>query len=176
MQYTLSDNRPDALMSDTPMYHYHITLYHNGKSYQLWYSVGIGHSDLFNDTKIWENVFYDIDLAAIRNTILKKGLTFFPWHLNYDKPFFKKAFEIGKKYLKPLELNTVLYSIMSDCSSAENSFTFEEFCSELGYDPDSRKAYKIWEACREQNEKFKQFAGRELYKDLTEKYNNGELE
>ena len=179
MQYTLVDSSPDSFMDDTPMYHYCITLYYADRSYQSWYSVGIGHSELFNDIKIWEKLRtpeYN-DLAAIRNTILnKKNLVFFPWHLNYHKSFFKPVFELGKKYLKPLELKTVLCSIISDCSTAENSFTFEDFCSELGYDTDSRKAYRTWEACKEQNEKFKYFAGRELYDYLIEKYTNGELE
>lgn len=190
MTYTITDSRPDSFMGDNPMYHYCITLHYSDKSYMLWYSVGIGHSKVFSDIKIWHKVFSDIKirhkyfymlhgLEYIYDSLKSKyhnNIRAFPWHLNYDKPFFKQAFALGEKYLEPLELKNILYSIMSDCLSVEKAFTFEDFCNEFGYDSDSRKAYKIWEACKEQNEKFKAFAGRELYEHLTEKYENGELE
>lgn len=45
------------------------------------------------------------------------------------------------------EKDQVLYALASD---AENGLqTFEDFCDDLGYDSDSRRAYAIWEACRE---------------------------
>lgn len=41
---------------------------------------------------------------------------------------------------------------LGDAISGEDSF--EDFCSELGYDEDSRKAYKIWRACQRSADKF----------------------
>ena len=39
-------------------------------------------------------------------------------------------------------------SILSDAISAEDSF--ESFCGELGYDTDSRSAYRIYNECKKQ--------------------------
>lgn len=40
----------------------------------------------------------------------------------------------------------VLPSLQLDAGDADQPF--EDWAIELGYDPDSRKAYKIWEACQ----------------------------
>lgn len=49
---------------------------------------------------------------------------------------------------KPPEVRDVLNSLSLDCSIGDQSF--DDFCADLGYDTDSRKAYASWEACREQ--------------------------
>lgn len=55
-------------------------------------------------------------------------------------------YEAGKTEMYPDELKTAFYNFLSDAQLGLN--TFEEFCSELGYDEDSRSAEKIWKACR----------------------------
>ena len=46
---------------------------------------------------------------------------------------------------KTPDVKEVMYSILSDMSAGE--LPFEYFCSEYGYDEDSRKAYAMWEEC-----------------------------
>ena len=61
---------------------------------------------------------------------------------------------------------SVLNCLASDSSSVENSREFEEWASDLGYDPDSRKAEKIYNTCIKQAERLKKFLGNDLYKIL----------
>lgn len=42
-----------------------------------------------------------------------------------------------------------LYDVLA-CLTKYNPYTFEDFCSEYGYDTDSRKAYKTFEAVKEE--------------------------
>jgi len=50
-----------------------------------------------------------------------------------------------------------LSCFVSDAMSSKDSF--EDFCSELGYDSDSRKAYKIFKACERSYVKFERIIG-----------------
>ena len=66
-----------------------------------------------------------------------------------------------------VKLADVLYSIVSDTSYAD--YDFEEFASELGYDPDSRKAYAQWEAVQDQARRFHEWCySQAMIDDLTE--------
>lgn len=49
----------------------------------------------------------------------------------------------------------VLGCVLSDASSGEAD-SFAEFCAELGYDDDSRKAEKIYAACQQITKKLRQ--------------------
>lgn len=50
------------------------------------------------------------------------------------------------------ELLTALRMAMDDAMNGSDSF--ELFCEDYDYDPDSRKAYKIYRACKEMHRKF----------------------
>jgi hypothetical protein len=63
------------------------------------------------------------------------------------------------------ELSGILDCIASDSASVENS-TFEEFCADLGYDTDSRRAERTYKVCQRQAEKLERLLGRDLYEDL----------
>jgi hypothetical protein len=62
------------------------------------------------------------------------------------------------------------YSVLACCSSEFNCpDSFEEFCSEFGYDADSRKAEKTFNACQKQSAKLKKiFDTVESINDLME--------
>ena len=51
----------------------------------------------------------------------------------------------------------VLRAIESDANAGDR--TFEEFCDEFGYDQDSRKAERIWRACRGVGKRIRRFLG-----------------
>ena len=58
----------------------------------------------------------------------------------------------------------VLDCLASDASGTENSF--EDWCSEYGYESDSRKAERIYKACEHSAKRLKAFLGEELYQQL----------
>ena len=58
----------------------------------------------------------------------------------YSFDFFQ-----GPAICREPDVEGCLDCLLSDASAGEQSF--EEFCSEFGYDPDSRKAERIHKAC-----------------------------
>jgi hypothetical protein len=68
----------------------------------------------------------------------------------------------GRRYLAEIEkarkpkaptAASVLHSLMRDSSAASQSF--DSWCSEYGYDTDSRKAYATYEACQRNADKLR---------------------
>lgn len=53
----------------------------------------------------------------------------------------------------------ILDCLASDAARVENARSFEEWASECGYDPDSRKALKTYETCVKQANELKSFLG-----------------
>jgi hypothetical protein len=51
----------------------------------------------------------------------------------------------------------LLDCLASDSSGIENARSFEDWCSEYGYDTDSRKAEKTFKVCERQAQKLKTF-------------------
>ena len=65
-----------------------------------------------------------------------------------------------------------LYCFISDSEAASKSFS--DFCSEFGYDEDSRRAEKIYKSCEKSLEKFNRVFSCDLYdliNELQETYN-----
>jgi hypothetical protein len=64
-------------------------------------------------------------------------------------------------------VDDVLDSLLSDAQGGGQ--TFEDFCMEFGYDPDSRKAERIWRACQLVAKNMKRLLGKDyesfLYAD-----------
>jgi hypothetical protein len=63
-------------------------------------------------------------------------------------------------------VDEVLDCLASDASSVDNARGFEDWCSELGYDTDSRKAEKTFKTCEEQARKLKALLGDSAYRTL----------
>ena len=68
--------------------------------------------------------------------------------------FERERFELITFYSKgsghkgqPPQLEEVLDSLRRDAEYGQESF--EDFCWSLGYDPDSRRAFEIWQACQQ---------------------------
>jgi hypothetical protein len=53
----------------------------------------------------------------------------------------------------------ILNCLASDASSIENAGSFEDWASEFGYSPDSRKAEKTYNICRKQAEQLSRLLG-----------------
>lgn len=61
----------------------------------------------------------------------------------------------------------VLDCLASDASSIENANNnFEAFCDDYGYDIDSRKAEKTFNACARQAQRLNKFLGEDYYRQL----------
>ena len=63
-------------------------------------------------------------------------------------------------------IEDVLDCLASDASGFGNSRTFEEWADEYGYDSDSRKAEKTYNAVAENTKKLKNLLGHDLYEKL----------
>lgn len=66
----------------------------------------------------------------------------------------------------PPAVDEVLDCIASDSSSIENARGFEDWASDFGYDPDSKKAEAIFRACFDASKQLKAFLGDERYNEL----------
>ena len=65
--------------------------------------------------------------------------------LTYQRRRLTVPFFMGPALTREPTAETVLDCLLSDASAGE--MTFEEFCSEFGYDTDSRKAEATYRAC-----------------------------
>lgn len=77
--------------------------------------------------------------------------------------YFSKGF--GHNGKAP-EVDEVLDCLASDASTIDNVMDFEAFCSDLGYDSDSRRAEKIYKACARGAKSLRRFLGESLYQTL----------
>ena len=60
----------------------------------------------------------------------------------------------------------VLDCLASDASGVDGCRDFADWCNEYGYEVDSRKAEKTWQACRHQTTRLENFLGQDLYGEL----------
>lgn len=67
---------------------------------------------------------------------------------------------------KAPELGDVLDCLASDAASVENARDFADWCSEYGYDTDSRKAHRTYTVCKRQAERLRKLLGVTAYDDL----------
>jgi len=85
-------------------------------------------------------------------------------------PIFKRKEWLSKNKVypkRPTLGEDVLYCLAMD-ADVENQGSFEEWASNYGYDEDSRKAEKIYRACKEQTDDLKRVLGAELFDKLLE--------
>jgi hypothetical protein len=75
-------------------------------------------------------------------------------------------FTMGAAHTKPPTAIEVLGCLASDAQTMVNCQDFEEWAGELGFDKDSRKSEKTYNACLRQTEKLKKFLGEELFQSL----------
>lgn len=79
---------------------------------------------------------------------------------------FHTYFSMGSAHKHAPTLPGVLDCLASDAAGYENARTFEEWANEYGYDPDSRKAERLYNIIREQAKELEQFLGADSYHTL----------
>ena len=84
--------------------------------------------------------------------------------LKYGNKQMTVPFKMGIGLSGEPEVRDVLSSLISDRACVLYSRDFEDFCADLGYDPDSRKAEKIYNDIKKQSAKLEKFLGDDLDK------------
>lgn len=75
-------------------------------------------------------------------------------------------FSMGSAHTREPGAAEVLDSLASDASSVEYVRDFEQWADEIGYDPDSRKAFATFEVVRKQSAALKRLLGDDAYDEL----------
>ena len=97
-----------------------------------------GNKEWEADTKIRN---FHNHMVKVTNTEIKQSVTFEFWN------------SISKgEITEEQEVLSAFYCFVSD--SLAGMEIFENFCSEFGYDTDSRSAEKTWKKCQKQYQKF----------------------
>lgn len=133
-----------------PHFAYTCTLAYEGRSMDFPYRMGTGCVDAKPTVK-WG---YD-HCANGSASMLAEGLE---WR---GKP--RKLYKLTPR---PPSLFDVLYSLCMDAQCYDNARNFEDFCAELGYEEDSRKAEGIYRACGEGAKNLRRVLGSALYAQL----------
>jgi hypothetical protein len=124
-----------------------VDINYNDKTYTTEYSTGLGHRKLAKQVKS----FYQGGRLKYeyRNDVAHTAVA-----------------AAEKQYTIPVEpeLTDVMYSIVMDASSAED--TFEDWCYNLGYDTDSRKALDTYLKCQEARNKFIKVFGEDFLEEI----------
>lgn len=89
-------------------------------------------------------------MVTIKNIETEQKITFEFW-ASIAHPVLNKEYDILNAF----------YCFVSDAVSGSESF--ENFCSELGYDSDSRTAEKIYRKCKKQLEKLNRIYDGDIY-------------
>jgi len=119
-----------------------------GEEMQITYRQGVGH--------IVDKEGKQLSvLPTAYRAALGKDATLKEWIAKY-----------GPHVVKPKH-SDILYCLAMD-ADVENQGSFEEWASNYGYDEDSRKAEKIYRACKEQTDDLKRVLGAELFDKLLE--------
>ncbi len=85
---------------------------------------------------------------------------------NPGGPTFKLHFSQGAAHIENPKLADVLDCLASDASSIASATGFEDWARDLGYDPDSRNAEKIYNKVLAQKTKLEAFLGFSAFSDL----------
>lgn len=62
---------------------------------------------------------------------------------------YSTTYRQGTAHTHAPTLSQVVSCLLSDARSADENSTFESFCSEFGYDDNSRTAERVYRACQE---------------------------
>jgi len=137
------------------MFHWLVTLSHNGQQFKTLYSMGYGHVEDKNGNPV-HNYHYS-----------PKQLAFIPLRgEDYENNIgWTKAKMRGYRAATP-KVSDVLDCLASDSSGYDNARNFEDWASEYGYDTDSRKAYATYQTVAEQAKALKHFLGEVVYTEL----------
>jgi hypothetical protein len=86
-------------------------------------------------------------------------------HIHGHQAQLATYYSMGPAHTKPPEAGDVLDCLASEACSVENA-SFDDWAGDMGYNTDSRRAFKIYDACRKSARELKAFLGDDLYARL----------
>ena len=137
---------PAQSKDDKPWPHiaYDVTLSRHGR--KVWsgpHKLGVGH---VKPDKIklnaWSPGWYADERALLETWQRKPHADFIDKELQA-----RVAAKLATAQKVSPKLEDVLHSLLSDGSAYFDAQSFEDWCADFGYDPDSRKAESLWKAC-----------------------------
>ena len=75
-------------------------------------------------------------------------------------------FSMGSAFNREPDAAEVLDSIAFESIAIDNALSFEGWCADCGYDPDSRRAERTYKVCQKQVKRARHFLGADLYREL----------
>lgn len=125
-------------------------------------------------------------MATLKDFIAEHGITAFvrgaetnpnmldKWDANHYKVTLRNRagrrltvpFSMGRARSDEPDAALVLDTLASDSASVDSADDFEEWCSELGFDTDSRNAERSYKVTLRQAEKLQNFLGPDAYTAL----------
>lgn len=98
-----------------------------------------------------------LSLSGARPVVDENGWQHFPYHVTISRGIrtINTPFKTGTGVRKP-HIADILSSLLSD-SDAGGEY-FADFCSDLGYEPDSRKALDTYLACQKSGAKLRKLS------------------
>jgi hypothetical protein len=143
--------------------HYNITLTMGDKViWSGWYSMGWGSALDYAVKNRTRAGFHGSFRCALDQQAEK------PNHGKFKQWFIDDCRKLAIKGPKPLlpSVANVLQSVVLDIIDCDERF--EDWANGLGYDTDSRKVYRIWEACNDTRRQLRSAMGEKLLADLQE--------
>lgn len=133
--------------------HFHCTISNaDGAAFMTYYTVGIGVVEQW----------------------AKNPQTRLPWgirpaggwrNLSPKCVAYAEAIDAAAKAYRP-NLSDVLDNLASDAATVDSAGRFEDWADELGFDSDSRRAESIYDTCRAQAHKLRDFLGGDVFESL----------
>lgn len=117
--------------------------------------------------------YYSVGVGIVESWVANHGKTRFGL-ASFNRADFKRNprtiaarefFDANKGDYRP-DLSSVLDCLVCDSACVENAPTFEDFAADLGYDPDSRKAERIFHTCCLQSRALRALLGPAEYNTL----------
>jgi hypothetical protein len=108
-------------------------------------------------SKVRCNATYGAHLAYDKQDEWQQSAHGYSVTLHYKGRQYTTDFWMGSAHTDGPTAEGVLECLLSDANAAQH--TFEDFCAEMGYDSDSRKAERIWKACDKVRENMERLLG-----------------
>lgn len=126
--------------------------------------------DSDSSDKPWEHYAWQVSFDRGTPGVNHSGLTT-PYktgigHVHQKGQTFHGAEVMAKFVPTPPSVEDVLDSLASEAAMYDESRDFEDFCANLGYDTDSRRAERIYNELGEVAKRLRFFLGREAYDEL----------
>jgi hypothetical protein len=149
---------------DKEAFHFLITIQYNDRDYEFPYSMGSGHKVLkpWSELAGWRKFYSNtLGMSGTKKDYERLADQFYKPRRQYEVELRALMYHAPEP-----KLADVLNCLALDYSCYINSRSFEDWASELGYDPDSRKAEKIYGAVRDSALNIEQLLGRKLANEL----------